>query len=93
MRANLEAAAALYQIMAPEVSDPALRTDIANRLRATIATAGSITGTLEAAVMERGQRAKVESLRRDLQALKVLLADRLTAALDLPLGFNALDGD
>jgi predicted lipoprotein len=93
IRENLKAAAALYDVMAEGVADAALRADIANRLNAALATAQGISGTLESAVADRAQRSKLEGLRRDLQALKSLLADKLTVALDLPLGFNALDGD
>jgi predicted lipoprotein len=32
-------------------------------------------------------------LQRDATALKALLAQRLSEALDIPLGFSALDGD
>lgn len=93
IRENLKAAAALYDIMAQGVTDATLRTDISKRFENALATADGIGGTLESAVADRLQRQKVEGLRRDLQALKALLAEKLTAALDLPLGFNALDGD
>jgi predicted lipoprotein len=44
-------------------------------------------------VSDPAERAKLETLKKEAGALKALLAQRLTAALAIPLGFNALDGD
>ena len=57
------------------------------------ASANAIALPLEKAVGDAGERPAVETLRRDTQALKRLLAEKLAPALGLPLGFNALDGD
>jgi predicted lipoprotein len=35
----------------------------------------------------------VERLLKEVQTLSHVVAEHLTTALDLPLGFNALDGD
>ena len=59
----------------------------------TLGTADSITRPLESAVSDPQERPKVVQLAREVTALKQLLAYRLTAALGIPLGFNALDGD
>ncbi|MGE0724975.1 MAG: imelysin family protein, partial [Alphaproteobacteria bacterium] len=59
----------------------------------TLSTARGIAGTLEAAVADKRRRPAVERLRTETAALKALIARRLTAALDVPIGFNALDGD
>ncbi|MCY3980853.1 MAG: imelysin family protein [Alphaproteobacteria bacterium] len=61
--------------------------------RATLATAESIEGPLESAAADPAQRKTVEKLRVQAQALRQIVRDRLAKALDLPLGFNALDGD
>ncbi len=61
--------------------------------RATLATAVSIEGPLESAAADPAQRQTVEKLRVQAQALRQIVRDRLAKALDLPLGFNALDGD
>ena len=59
----------------------------------TIATARAIPVGLEAAVAEKAHRPAVERLRKEAAAMKALIAQRLTASLDVPIGFNALDGD
>jgi predicted lipoprotein len=59
----------------------------------TRATAAGIGEPLEEAVLDPAERRKVAQLAREAAALKTLLAQRLTAALDIPIGFNALDGD
>lgn len=61
--------------------------------RATVATAQSIEGPLEAAAADPAQRKTVEKLRVQVQALRQIVRDRLAKALGLPIGFNALDGD
>lgn len=59
----------------------------------TVGTAESVKVPLGAAVSDPAERAKLETLRKETGALKSLLAQRLTAALAIPLGFNSLDGD
>ncbi len=61
--------------------------------RATVATAKSIDGPLEAAAADPAQRKKVDKLRIQVQALRQIVRNRLAKALGLPIGFNALDGD
>lgn len=93
IRANLAAARDLFDRLRPGVTDAAVVREIEARFDAAIAAAGAINGSLEEAVGEPAKRPAVERLRREATALKRLLAEKLSVALDLPLGFNALDGD
>lgn len=56
-------------------------------------TAASIGKPLAEAVVDPTERAKVEKLATQIQALRQLVGTRLAAALGLSVGFNALDGD
>lgn len=56
-------------------------------------TAASIDKPLAEAVVDPAERAKVEKLATQIQALRQLVGTRLAAALGLSVGFNALDGD
>lgn len=93
VKENLAAAASLYDALAAGVGDAALDAELRRRFAAARAAADAIPVSLEAAVASPAERAKVERLRREAAELKDALANRLSAALDLPLGFNALDGD
>lgn len=93
VKGNLAAARDLYQSLAPGVPEAALRGEIARRFDQAAASANAIALPLEKAVGDAGARPAVETLRRDAQAVKRLLAEKLAPALGLPLGFNALDGD
>jgi len=93
LKANLAAARDLYVSLEPGVPDAALRGEIVHGFDTAIASANGIAIPLEKAVADAGARPAVEKLRRDSQALKRLLAEKLAPALGLPLGFNALDGD
>lgn len=89
--ADLEAAAGLFAAMAPFVPDRPLAADVARRLSAARDRARGLD--LDAGWANPAVRPAIEALRRDLRALKEILATRMTASLDLPLGFNGLDGD
>ena len=60
---------------------------------ACIAAADRVPGSLESAVKSPRARPAVERLLKEIQTLGHTVAEHLTTALDLPLGFNALDGD
>lgn len=81
-------AAAVRAVGAVELDDLMRRAFAQSR-----ATAEAVTPSLEAAVEDARQRPAVERLVRETAALKTLVAQRLTEALGIPLGFNALDGD
>ena len=92
--ANLRAARDLFDRLRPGVSDAALVNEIIARFDAAAAAADAA-----ARIARNGRRRsrpaarRCERLRREALALKRLIAERLTVALDLALGFNALDGD
>lgn len=69
----------------------ALAREVTNGFTEAEAAASRITPSLEVAVTQN--RAPVEELLRLLGPLRRLIADRVAAALDLPVGFNSMDGD
>jgi predicted lipoprotein len=103
IRLNLRAAEALYlgegggqgfgHFVRDVAGDTALDDLFRRAFRQTIATADSVSLPLKEAVKDKQERAKLVQLAKETTALKQLLATRLTGALDIPLGFNALDGD
>ena len=102
VRLNLVAARALYLGdggfgLSDFVREVAGAGDLDARLRqsfdACIAAADRVPGPLESAVKSPRSRPAVERLLKEIQALSHAVAEHLTTALDLPLGFNALDGD
>jgi hypothetical protein len=93
VQANLAAGLSLYDALAPGVADAALDAELRKRFAATLAAAKAVKSKLQAAVADPKQRQQVELLQREAAQLKAALANQLSAALDLPLGFNALDGD
>ncbi len=95
---DLEAGAALYRAgieayLRDTAKNPALATQIGQAFDKTIADVKTVSMPLEAAVRDPSARAAVEKAQRDASALKTLLAQKLSPALGIPVGFNALDGD
>ena len=95
---DLEAGAALYRAgmdayVRDVAKDPALASAIAQGFGKTITDAKAISMPVETAVRDSSRRAAVEKTQRDAAALKTLLAQKLSPALGIPVGFNALDGD
>jgi predicted lipoprotein len=102
VRLNMAAARALYLGdggfgLSDFVREVAQAREIDGRIRRAfdecIAAADRIPVPLELAVKSPPARPAVERLLKDVRALRHLVAEQLTTALDLPLGFNALDGD
>jgi predicted lipoprotein len=102
IRRNLEAAQAMYlgeagngfsKFVRETTKDAALDDLLRRAFAQTTATAASVAMPLAKAVADPKERAKLETLKTEAVALKTILAQRLTAALAIPLGFNALDGD
>jgi predicted lipoprotein len=102
VRLNLTSARALYLGdggfgLSDFVREVAQAREIDGRIRRAfdecIAAADKIPVSLELAVKSQRARAAVERLLKDVRALRHLVAEQLTTALDLPRGFNALDGD
>jgi predicted lipoprotein len=93
IRANIAAAEALYAALRPEIADVALAAEVTRRFAGLREAAAGIALPLEKAVADPAARLAVDRLRRDASLLKAVLAERLTLALGISLGFNALDGD
>jgi uncharacterized protein len=91
--ANLDAARDLYRTISPFVTDRALDAELKRRLDGIATLALALGGPLESVIADKTRRPAAERLRADIVQIKTLLAERLTAALGIPLGFNALDGD
>lgn len=91
---NLAAAQDLYlNSFSPAVPDKAADTAIRDSFAKAVTTANALKTPLETAVQDAKTRPQAEALAAELLALKKLLGDRLPPALDIPVGFNALDGD
>jgi predicted lipoprotein len=102
VRLNLAAARALYLGdggfgLSDFVREVAQAREIDGRIRRAfdecLAAADRIPVPLELAVKSPRARPAVERLLKEVRALRHLVAEQLTTALDIPLGFNALDGD
>jgi hypothetical protein len=102
VRLNLAALRALYLGeggigLSEFVRDVAGAPDLDARLHAgfdaCLDAADQVPGPLEAAMTSPGGRPAVERLLNDVANLAHTVEEDLTTALDLPLGFNALDGD
>jgi predicted lipoprotein len=91
---NLAAAQGLYlNGFSPAVPDKSVDTAIRDGIAKAVTAANAIRAPLEIAVQDAKTRPQAEALAAELLALKKLLGDRLPLALDIPVGFNALDGD
>lgn len=91
---NLAAAQDLYlNSFAPAVSDKAVDAAIRDGLAKSVAAAAALKVPLETAVQDAKARPQAEALATELLALKKTLGERLPPVLDIPVGFNALDGD
>jgi predicted lipoprotein len=102
IRRNLEAAQAMYlgegggeglSALVLSAGDKKLDDLLRRAFQQTIATAQSIKGPLGDAARDPVRRPGVEKLAREAKALRTLVAQRLTAAIDVALGFNSMDGD
>lgn len=91
---NLAAAADLYAVaFAPNVPDTSLDAAVRASFAQVQASAAALSLPLERAVQDTGARKAAEKLAADTLALKGLIMQRLPEALQIPVGFNALDGD
>ena len=75
------------------VTAPELDTRLSRGLDACLAAADKIPDPLETAMKTPRSRPTVERLLKEVRTLRHAVAERLTTALGVPLGFNALDGD
>ena len=99
---NLDALQALYageagpglgDLVAVHEEDPDLDPLMRKAFRLTLETARSIDAALDHAAGDPVLRPRVEKLSLQVRALRKLVRTRVADALDLAVGFNALDGD
>ena len=99
---NLEALQALYvgeagagiaELVAASKEDAGLDPLMRKAFRLTLESARSFDAALEEAAVDSAQRSRVEKLSLQTRALRQLVRTRVAEALDLAVGFNALDGD
>lgn len=91
---NLAACEALYRVaFAARLDDAELDARVTDAFSASTAALGSIDRPLAAAVTDPQARLVVERVRDELATLRALIGEDLSRALELPLGFNSLDGD
>lgn len=99
---NLEALQALYAgeegpglgtLVAAHEADAALDPLMRKAFRLTLETARAIGVPLDAAVSDPALRPRTGKLLVQVRALERIVRTRVTEALDLRVGFNALDGD
>jgi predicted lipoprotein len=103
IRNNLAAAQAMYggengdggisAFVRDVVGDGALDALMTRAFAQTLATANGITVPLEDGITKAQSRPPFDKLARETKALKTLLTQRLAPALNVPVGFNSLDGD
>lgn len=100
IRINLEGAMAMYVLpggfgdaLASTGNDPELDPLLRRAFPQTIETLGTIAMPLQDAIVDPEERKKVEKLELQSRALRSLFEQRLAPALDIPVGFNAMDGD
>ena len=102
VRLNLAATRALYlgeggfglsEFVREVAGAPELDARLSRGLDASIAAADKIPDPLETAMKTPRSRPTVERLLKEVRTLRHAVAERLTTALGVPLGFNALDGD
>ncbi len=99
---ELETAQALYlgtddlglrSLAEASAKDPGIAQLLVKAFRITVETARSIGAPLPKAVVDPSKRPQLQKLATQIQALRQLVGTRLAAALELSVGFNALDGD
>lgn len=89
--ADIEAARDLFKVFAPRMDNRALAADLTKRLDDLAQRTKGLD--LDAVLADASKRPVLDKLRADAAALKTLFAEKLAPALDIPVGFNALDGD
>ena len=99
---NLEALQALYvaeaesglgALVATSKEDTALDPLMRKAFRLTLENVRSLDATLDEAATDPALRQRAEKLSLQVRALRQLVRTRVAEALDLAVGFNALDGD
>lgn len=95
-QAGLAALAELWRIGFAPLPPPAkasLAAEAEGAFAAAEAAAARIAPSLERAVTQPQGRAAIEALLREIGTTRRLLAEQAAPALELPIGFNSMDGD
>lgn len=99
---NLRALQALYagesgpglgELVSAHGGDEGLDPLMRKAFRLTLGNLRSIGVPLDEAVVDPGRRPQTEKLSLQVRAMRKLVRTRLAEALDLAVGFNAMDGD
>lgn len=102
LRINIQAAKSLYNAaqqgglsaaLAVTASGKRLDQDILGRFQDIEARLRQLPGDGLKAFLRGPQRSELEQIQASLSSLRALVANELSTALGLPLGFNSLDGD
>lgn len=98
IRANLEATQALYQTaFGPALQDNEQHRTLDGRIEAAFATALTTVAKSDDPLAQTIETADgyawATQLKREVSSIKQLITRDLAQTLDLPLGFNSLDGD
>lgn len=99
IKTNLRALQALYAgegfaaLVESRGGDPDLDKTLSLGLASALEAAESVRPPLSEALSDADARPQVETLLAEVRALQELATGRLAKALDLPVGFNAFDGD
>jgi len=100
LAANLEGWRALFAtdqglgaLLAAQPDGKAIADQIAAATDQASKALGQITLPLDKAVADPAQRKRVEAFAAQLVGMRDLLSGRVATRLNLPIGFNALDGD
>jgi predicted lipoprotein len=94
IRQNLTATERLYRItFEPQIKDTDLQRQLDTAFKNIYTALDAVSMPLSSAVSNPKERQLVEALRKNISTVKALVAEQLTQALGIPLGFNSLDGD
>lgn len=99
IKTNLRALQELYAgdgfgaLVKSRGGDPELDKTLSGWLVSALEAAESVRPPLSKALSDAAARPQLEKLLTEVRALQELATGRLAKALDLPVGFNAFDGD
>jgi predicted lipoprotein len=97
LKANLDGWRALFDglggLLAAQPDGKATADEMAAAVEQASSALAQVTLPLDKAVADPAQRTQVEAFAAQLIKMRDLLAGPVTTRLNLPIGFNALDGD
>jgi len=74
-------------------AEPKLDTLMQKAFRVTLTNLKALSVPIEVAATDADKRLQLEKLTKQIQAIKQIVRSRLSKAIGLTVGFNALDGD